>query len=204
MRIRVFVGDVCQAPAEVLCATTNPQFNMIAGSGAQVRKRGGPDITAACLALLEREEVRTGRRQLAPGSASATIAGTLDYHAIVHCVALDAWLQTNPETIETALRNAILTARGLPSRPRSIAVPILGADCGKYDFALALQAIAETLRQIPDSDLDAVCLVVARPEQAAAARRILTPYFGAVELEQAAVAPPGAGLFTRPPRTPPS
>jgi O-acetyl-ADP-ribose deacetylase (regulator of RNase III) len=181
MVVKVFVGSLCDAPAEVLCTSTNTALSAFKGADAELRRRGGAELREASSAILEREEIRTGHRYLPTGTAAASGPGALDVQAVVHCVAFDAQ-GASPDIITTCTQNTLITIGGLKPHPKNIAIPVLAADNGKYDFDQALRLMAEVLRSTQDIHLDTVWIVVKDEPQAGAAQRTLAELLGNVEI----------------------
>lgn len=185
MKVGVFIGELADAPADVICTSTNPQLNAFRGSDAALRKRGGAELRADSNALLEREELRTGHRQVPAGCAPATGPGTLLFQAVVHCVAFDAQ-GTTPEVITGCVRNALMTLSGLRPRPQRVAMPVLGADNGKFEFDAALRLMADLLKATVSPPFDMLWIVLPDAKHQAAAQRILAERFGTVEVQPVA------------------
>ena len=184
MRVGLYIGNLWDAPADVVCTSTNPQLSAFKGSDSALRKHGGQELREASAAILTREEARTGHRQLPVGSAAATGPGELPYQAVVHCVSYDAQ-GANAEGIENCLRNAWDTVLGLKPRPARVALPVLAADNGKFDAAAALRIIADTLKDLEKLPIESVWIVLKDATHQAAAQRVLTPHFGAIEVRTA-------------------
>jgi O-acetyl-ADP-ribose deacetylase (regulator of RNase III) len=181
MQIGLFIGDICDAPADVIATSANPQLNLMKGSLASVRQRGGTALVAACEALLEREELRAGQRMLAPGSAPASAAGDLPFQGVIHCIALDSYLNVRDETLASCVSNALLTAISFRPRPARLALPILAADNGKHDLKAALTVMANTLRDEQHKHpLDEIWLAWPQPADAGRIRMILEAHFADV------------------------
>ena len=72
IRIALYIGDICCAPAEVVCSSTNPNLELIAGTRAALRMAGGHSIQEEYIVIIEREKAAQGRRWLPPGSAAKT------------------------------------------------------------------------------------------------------------------------------------
>ncbi len=184
MKIGLFVGDVHAAPVEVICTSTNPMLNVMAGSGGKVLAKGGPELRQACDTLIEREQIRTGRDQLPPGTAAATGPGQLSFQAVIHCVALDSYHASNPDIISTCVQNALATITGLKPRPKSAAMPVFAADNKKYDFSAALRAMFEVLYAERAQPIDDLWIAVKDDQQAGAARRLIELRMGEVEVHK--------------------
>ncbi|MEO8033400.1 MAG: macro domain-containing protein [Acidobacteriota bacterium] len=147
MKISVFAGDLCDVRADALCTSTNPRLSLVMGTGASVLGRGGYQILRACEAIVEAESGRSGTRGLIPGSAHATIAGTLPAKVIVHCVASDAAHRSSAAIIRSCVRNALALAEAAGCK--SIAMPVFGTGHAHFAVDQALLVMAETLRDEP-------------------------------------------------------
>lgn len=181
MKVGLFIGNLHEAPADVVFTSTNPALNSIKGADATLRQKGGAELREASRQVLEREQLRTGHQQLPAGSAAATGPGELSFQAIVHCVAFDAQGAT-PESIETSLRNAWDTALGLKPRPAAVAMPVLAADNGKYEFAGAARLMAHTLHDLQDRPIDMVWIVLKDAQNQGLVQRAFEDRFGTVEV----------------------
>lgn len=183
MKISVFVGDVCDVPAEALCTSTNPRLSLVMGTGASIRARGGYQILRACEEIVEAEFRRTGRRGLPAGSAHATIAGDLAAKIIVHCVASDAAHRSSVDIIRSCVRNALALAES--SGCSSMAMPLFATGHARFRFDQALLAMVETLRDEPTA-VQHGFIVVHDPDRAGdAVRRIRSVIPGAeVDVER--------------------
>ena len=136
MRVSVFNGDICDAPAEAICTSTNPRLSLVMGTGASVRARGGIEILRAC-------------ERIAPqpaGSAHVTTAGALPAKIVVHCVASDAAHRSSPSVVRACVRNAVNAA--VAAGCRSIAMPLFATGHAHLAFTQSVQTMADTLREM--------------------------------------------------------
>jgi O-acetyl-ADP-ribose deacetylase (regulator of RNase III) len=170
MRVSVFAGDLCDAPADALCTSTNPRLSLAMGTGGSVRDRGGHAILRECEEIVEAEYRRSGRRSLPAGSAHLTAAGDLPAKVIVHCVASDEAHRSSTDVIRSCVRNAL--ARAEEAGCGSIAMPLFGTGHVRFSFDRALTAMAEALRDTVTTIEHAIIVVYDRERADDAVRRI--------------------------------
>jgi O-acetyl-ADP-ribose deacetylase (regulator of RNase III) len=144
MKISLFAGDVSAAPAEALCASTNPRLSLVMGTGASIRSRGGFEILRACEAIVGADEQRSGSRGLAAGSVHATTAGQLPAKIVVHCVASDNAHHSSAAIIRSCVTGALAAADAAGCA--SIAMPLFGTGHARFKIENAVVAMAEALR----------------------------------------------------------
>jgi O-acetyl-ADP-ribose deacetylase (regulator of RNase III) len=169
MEVRLFIGDITQAPAEAICTSTNPRLSLMMGTGGAVRERGGFSVLRECEAIIEEHFRKSGTKELPLGSVHVTGAGSLPYKRIIHCVASDSRHATSASAIRACVLNAVAAAAAEDCS--SLAMPVFGAGHAHYRFDRALQLIAETLA--PVSALDRVVVAVLDPAREGEAREIL-------------------------------
>lgn len=165
MRVTVFAGDIADAPAEVVCTSTNPRLSLMMGSGGSIRDRGGFEVLRAC-----EEIVARNGGPLRAGSVHVTTAGRLPFKAAIHCVASDATHLSSANVIQACVRNALAAAGHLGAR--SVAMPVFATGHARLKFPVALQAMAEALRSAETSVEEAV-IVVFEPDRVADAKKLL-------------------------------
>jgi O-acetyl-ADP-ribose deacetylase len=168
--VTLFIGDVVDAPAEALCTSTNPRLTLMEGTGGSVREKGGWEILRACRAILADEARRSGRHQVAVGSAHATTAGSLPHKLAIHCVASDARHRSSLEVIGSCVRNALL--RAAEEGCATVAMPVFAAGHAHFPFDAALAAMAKELRRAVTT-VESVTVVVFNRSREARAREIL-------------------------------
>lgn len=159
MNVSVFAGDLTEAPADIVCTSTNPRLSLMMGTGASVRERGGFAILRACEAIV------SASGPLPPGSVHRTTAGSLPHRFVLHCVASDATHRSSPEVITACVINALAMASGC----RSIAMPVFGSGHARVRFDVAVSTIASALSRASTA-LDVVIAVndLSRAQEAAA------------------------------------
>ena len=143
MKFSIFIGDIADAPAEAVCTSTNPRLSLMMGTGAAIRRRGGPAVMQACDALL------IGRKNLPAGTAHPTTAGTLPNKVAIHCVASDAAHRSSEAIVQSCMASALACAHALGCT--SVAAPIFGTGHARLSFATAARAMAQRAVAMPDS-----------------------------------------------------
>jgi O-acetyl-ADP-ribose deacetylase (regulator of RNase III) len=161
--LSIFVGDLCDVPAEALCTSTNPRLSLAMGTGGSVRSRGGFTILRACEAI-----VKAASGPLLPGSAHLTAAGDLPAKAIIHCVASNARHQSSPEIVRSCVANALLRAG--EAGCTSVAFPVFGTGHARLPFDQALRVIIQELKT---ADLDHAWIVINDSERIETVLRVI-------------------------------
>ena len=156
MDVVVFTGDICDAPAEAVCTSTNPRLSLVMGTGAALRDRGGFGILRECEAL-------RGDRELPPGSAHVTSAGTLPFRAAIHCVACDRTHRSSSHIVAACVRTALAKADELGIR--SLAMPLFATGHARVKFDHAIEAMIGALRAAR-THVEKVVIAVHDPERA--------------------------------------
>ena len=141
MRFSIFVGDIADAPAEALCTSTNPRLSLMMGTGASIRRRGGPAVMRACEALL------IGNKSLPPGTAHPTTAGALPNKVAIHCIASDAAHRSSVAIVRSCIASALACAHALGCT--SVAAPILGTGHARLALATAASAMVRSALETP-------------------------------------------------------
>ena len=182
----MYIGDICTAPADVVCTSTNPNLDLMLGTGGAIREAGGWTIQEECNAIIEIEHQRTGKRCLMMGSAVLTGAGELPFKGVIHCVAIDPFHDSSVDIIKACVRNALKEAAGVATKVETIAMPVFASGHGRFDFEESLKAMTEALGECPDSAVKRVCIVVRRPPHGVLAQQHLERWFGPIEVERQA------------------
>ena len=150
----MFDGDITEAPAEVICTSTNSRLTLMMGTGGAVRERGGFEVLRACEDVL----ARSGRKQMPPGSAHVTTAGKLPYRAAIHCVASDPSTHISSDAIiQACVRNALVRADEL--EVRTVAMPVFATGHARFRFDRALEVMREALESAA-TNVESVLIVV--------------------------------------------
>jgi len=163
MNWKLHEGDITQAPAEVVCTSTNPNLELMAGTGGAIRDTGGWVIQDECKAIIAEETRRNGHRWLTMGTAVRTGAGTLPFRAVIHCVAIDPFHESSEEIIADCTRNALKVARELLPPIRSIAMPVFATGNGLFNFESSLRAMLGVIRA--DADPEPEVHIIVRETQ---------------------------------------
>ena len=172
MQLGIYHGDIITVPAEVVCVSTNPQLELVAGTGGAVREEGGWLIQRECQEYVQEHYKISGKRYVEPGSVVRTRAGTLPFRAIIHCVAIDNFHRSASSVIHNCTREALKLASRMQPPVRSIAFPVFGSGNGGFDFETALRAILEELWR-NKLTIKTVYIVTLDDEQAEMARGML-------------------------------
>jgi len=166
MKISLFAGDLCDAPAEALCTSTNPRLSLAMGTGGSIRGRGGYEILRECEAIV----AASGRRELPAGSAHVTTAGEMAAQMLIHCVGGDAGHRSSAAIIRDCVTNALALAEAAGCE--SIAMPLFGTGHARFKFDDAVRVMAETLRDRVTA-VQRVFIVIFDADRANAVLRII-------------------------------
>lgn len=187
MRFSIFVGDIADAPADALCTSTNPRLTLMMGTGASVRRRGGPAVMRACEALL------VGRKSLPPGTAHPTTAGALPNKVVIHCIASDAAHRSSEAIVRSCVASALACAHALGCS--SVAMPILGTGHARLSFTTAAKAMAQSAAETPVR-VEHLIFVTNDEENVATLRAILESAAGhPIEIERSRHVEPESDSF---------
>jgi O-acetyl-ADP-ribose deacetylase (regulator of RNase III) len=176
MRISIFVGDLCDVPADALCTSTNPRLSLAMGTGGALRGRGGYGILRECEAIV----AAWGTRELPAGSAHVTSAGEMAAQMLIHCVGSDAGHRSSPAIIRDCVTNALALADAAGCE--SIAMPVFGTGHARFKFEDALRVMAETLRDHATA-VRRVFIVVYDSERVDDALRIIRTVMSGAEVD---------------------
>lgn len=176
-RVIVHCGDICTVPADVICSSTNPNLQLMAGTGGAIREAGGWSIQDQCNAVIRSEEAQCGHRWLMMGSVAWTTAGSLPYRGVIHCVAIDAFHGSSEEIIAQCTRNALSICADLNPPIASIAMPIFASGNAQFDFEISLRTMLDTIFNSHCSSVEKVLLVVQEGYQADLASKLLDEEF---------------------------
>lgn len=141
MRFSIFVGDIADAPADAVCTSTNPRLSLMMGTGASIRRRGGPAVMRACEALL------IGGKRPPPGTAHPTTAGSLPNKVAIHCIASDDAHRSSEAIVASCVASALACAHAIGCA--SMAAPIFGTGHARLPFATAASAMARSAIDTP-------------------------------------------------------
>jgi O-acetyl-ADP-ribose deacetylase len=179
VKISIFVGDLCDVPAQALCTSTNPRLSLYMGTGGSVRARGGFTILRSCEAIVDAEFARTGNRHLPAGSAHVTTAGELSAKVIIHCVASNARHQSSPDIVRACMVNALLRAK--EAGCTTAALPVFASGHAGLRFDRALRVIVQELRA--NGSLEHAWIVFNDPDRVDAALEIIRESFPDVDVQ---------------------
>lgn len=174
LRITLFEGDVSRAAADAACTSTNGRLSLMAGSGGDVRSRGGWAIKRECEAILEKHRQETGQDELPPGSVWTTTAGRLPAELVIHCVASDPSHNSSRELIRSCTRGALAAA--VAASCRSVAMPVFATGHASFRFEASLDAIADVLAETAEP-IEEVIIAVLNADRVHQAKGILSRYF---------------------------
>jgi O-acetyl-ADP-ribose deacetylase (regulator of RNase III) len=177
VKLTIFVGDLCDVPAEALCTSTNPRLSLAMGTGGSVRSRCGFTILREYEAI-----VAAHASPLPPGSAWVTTAGDLPAKAIIHCVASDARHHSSAGIVRTCVANALL--RAAEADCRSVAFPVFAAGHARLRFDQSLRVIVQELRE---AQRDHAWIVINDADRIEETTRVIREVFpGEPEVEMSA------------------
>lgn len=168
MKIRLFHGDLVDAPADAICTSTNPRLSLFEGTGGRVREKGGWSILRECEAILDREKEANGQRRAKLASAHLTSAGTLPFRGIIHCVASDSNHKSSSEIVGWCVRNALTVADRAGFK--RLAMPVFATGHAHFGFEESLDAMMAALREAA-SAVEEVVIVVYEDDRLELARR---------------------------------
>lgn len=163
--LELFLGEIVDAPADVLCTSTNERASLRGGTGASVSASAGwgPRREAAAL-------VAGAGGRLPLGSVHRTSAGRLPHAFLLHAVACGAAHASSAEAIRACTAGALdEAARGGAAR---IALPVFGSGHAGFPFEGAVSAMAEALARAR-APLARVVLVLLDGDRLGATRGVL-------------------------------
>jgi len=169
--VSLFSGEIVEAPAEAICTSTNPRLSLGGGTGRAVLEETGWGLKRQLETIVEAEARRTGASELPVGFVCATLGGRPPHRLIVHCVASDHAHRSSPEAVRLCVEGALREAAGAGCA--TLALPVFGAGHATLPFDVALQALAEALRDAAPSPLREVLIVVLQPDRLDRAREVL-------------------------------
>jgi len=170
VEVSLFVGELADAPADVLCTSTNPKLSLLGGTGAAIIERAGWGVRQEALEIVQRAQATTGRDGLDIGSVHRTSAGRLPHAFLLHCVASGPGHAASAEAIRSCVHGSL--AQADQSGSSTVAMPVFGAGHASFPFERAALAIAEALSSASTA-VDRVVLVIHDPERVAIVQRVL-------------------------------
>jgi len=157
-RIRVAQGDITEFSGDAIVNAANNWLRLGAGVAGAIRKKGGPEIQAAC--------DRIGPIRV--GEAVATTAGRLPARYVIHAAVMGDE-PASYERVKKATEHALKVARELGLK--TVAFPLLGTGIGGLDKARVAKIMLDVIKAAPD-DLE-VTLYGYTPEDAEIIRQAL-------------------------------
>ncbi len=150
--LRLKCCDVFEETGDALICPANVQLNLSGGVSGEILRRGGTALQAELHDHLKRR----GASYVVPGTVVATSAAPLPYRQMLHAVAIDAFYESDIETVARTIENAWRLADQLQlSKVVMCAIATGYGRMSLHDFGLALQqAVANT------SDLELDILLV--------------------------------------------
>lgn len=130
-RLRVWRGDLTELAVGAIVNAANDRLWMGGGVAGAIKRRGGPEIERAAVAL----------GPLGIGEAVATRGGRLAACHVIHAVTMGQDLATNEQAIRAATRSALRVAESLDVR--SVGFPALGTGVGGFPLDRAAAAMFE-------------------------------------------------------------
>jgi O-acetyl-ADP-ribose deacetylase (regulator of RNase III) len=143
VEVSLFAGELAEAPAEVLCTSTNPQLSLLGGTGAAIIERAGWAVRQEAADIVRRAQAGAGPAGLEVGTVHRTSAGRLGQAFLLHCVASGAGHVVSAEGIRQCVRGALAEADRAGCA--SVGLPIFGAGHASFPFDRAVRAIVEEL-----------------------------------------------------------
>ncbi len=174
MKIQAYLGDICEVSAAVVCVSTNPYLELMAGTGGAVRDRGGWSIQEECIALMVRHCKVTRKKYFDPGSAELVRAGKLPFRGVVLCVAIDPFHDSSEEIIAQCVKNTLLKIQLMDPPIQSIAFPVLASGHAGFDFEKSLRVMLKTIQQSATSKLEDIFIVTLDETKLSRIKRFLT------------------------------
>jgi O-acetyl-ADP-ribose deacetylase (regulator of RNase III) len=168
--VSLFVGELAEAPADVLCTSTNPKLSLLGGTGAAIIERAGWTVRQEAVEIVQRAEATSGREGLDAGTVHRTSAGRLPHAFLLHCVVSGPGHAVSAETIQSCVHGALAEVERAACG--SVAMPVFGAGHASFPFDRAVQAIAEALRSALTT-VPRVVLVVFDPDRVPVVVRVL-------------------------------
>ncbi len=134
-RTRIFVasGELAFQEVDALIHPTNNYLWFSSGFSELLKRQGGE--------ALEREAINLG--PIAVGEAAATAPGRLNCRMIIHAAAWGQDMMTDVRKVHQAVTAALELASR--NNCRSVAIPPVGADVGRFSLAAAVEATFLTL-----------------------------------------------------------
>ncbi len=165
--IAVKVGDVLDEAADAMISPANPWLNMSGGVNGAILLRGGETIQRELHAYLR----DSGKSAVEPGTVVVTGAGPLGARHILHAVAIDPFYDSSVEIVRRTVAAALSRARELGAR--TVVMPALATGYGHLSMEQFAAGLAEAIEADDWAPIERLVVVVRKPEDADAIRRIV-------------------------------
>lgn len=165
--IDVMQTDIVEVPADVIVDETRPDLRCGSGPSGAVRRRGGPDLAAACRRLRE----TTLPHGLEVGCAVATTGGALPARWVIHAVGPRySQREDRSGTLRATYRRCLIIAESMGAK--TVAFPVLSVGAGAWPLP---DAVAHAVAAIGEMrcDVELATLVAADAAGAEAVRSAL-------------------------------
>lgn len=143
MQIKIQVGDVLEAAADVLISTANPWLNLSGGVNGAILSVVGSSIQDELHGYLKRQGVSA----VPAGTVVQSQAGELPFKHILHAVAIDPFYDSSVELVRKTVITALDMAIGLGAK--TVSMPTLATGYGPMsisEFGTAVGPIASEAR----------------------------------------------------------
>ncbi len=143
MEIKIQVGDVLEANADLLISTANPWLNLSGGVNGAILSATGPKIQEELHAFLKQK----GSSAVPAGTVVPTEAGSLPFRCILHAVAIDPFYDSSVELV----RRTVITALEMAIKrdAKTISMPTLATGYGPMsiaEFGPAIKPLRDDIR----------------------------------------------------------
>ena len=170
VEVALFVGELAEAPAEVLCTSTNPRLSLLGGTGAAIIAGAGWGVRQEALEIVQRAQATTGLAGLELGTVHRTSAGRLSHAFLLHCVASRPGHAVSAEAIRSCVRGVLAEADRAGCS--TVAMPVFGAGHASFPFDRAVRAIGEELSSASTA-VQRVVLVIFDGDHVTRVKRVL-------------------------------
>jgi len=133
-RIVLRQGDLTEADTDAIVNAANNDLQLGAGVAGAIRKKGGPEIQAAC--------DRIG--SIALGEAAITGGGKLKARFVIHAASMQLGGVTSEAMLRRATRNAL--KRAVEKQLGSIAFPAIGTGIAGFPMRRCAEVMLDEIR----------------------------------------------------------
>lgn len=160
MNYRIIRNDISEMSADAIVLPANPALAEGPGASAAIfEKAGRRELKRACVNY--RNKRRKGHKDIAVGTAVATLAYKLSTDYIVHAI-VPKWIDGNHHEyglLSAAYLSSLRLADNMGCK--SIAFPLLAAGNNGYDIDLAFQIAGRSIEEYqPENTLETVYIVL--------------------------------------------